>query len=114
MTQEKYNNTILNEVIKMLDNVKQYVLEQDEENKTLKQIINNTNEEVLKRVSPLGLVNATDAAILLGVKSKNTIYSLMDRHLISEININTLRMTHIDDIKNLVKKQRRNFNNIKK
>lgn len=30
----------------------------------------------------------------------------MDQHILPEVNINSLRMIHIDDIKELIKKQR--------
>ncbi|MFR4448161.1 Helix-turn-helix domain [Megamonas hypermegale] len=100
------NEYILNYLTETFGIIRNYIEQQSEENKTLKNIINNTNKEVLKRVSPLGLVSASDAALLLGVKSKNTIYSLMDQHILPEVNINSLRMIHIDDIKELIKKQR--------
>lgn len=100
------NEYILNYLTETFGIIRNYIEQQSEENKTLKNMINNTNKEVLKRVSPLGLVSASDAALLLGVKSKNTIYSLMDQHILPEVNINSLRMIHIDDIKELIKKQR--------
>lgn len=101
------NRYILNYLNETFTTIKNYIEQQDKKIMTLEEIINNVNNKnILKRVSPLGLVSASDAAILLGIKSKNTIYSLMDNHILPEININSLRMVHIDDIKEFVGKQR--------
>ena len=55
------NEYILNYLTETFGIIRNYIEQQSEENKTLKNIINNTNKEVLKRVSPLGLVSASDA-----------------------------------------------------
>lgn len=100
------NRYILNYLNETFTTISKYIKKQDKRIENLECIVNNTDNNVLKRVSPLGLVSASDAAILLGIKSKNTIYSLMDNNVLPEININSLRMVHIDDIKELIKKQR--------
>lgn len=83
------------------------MIEQDVHNKELEEIL-QLKQEFKKDnlVSPLGLVLAANAAPLIGVKSVNTVYSLLDQHLIPEVRINSLRYMHIDDIINYVNEQR--------
>ena len=109
------NIYILNYLNDVFTTIKNYIEQQDKKIATLEEFINNVdNKSILKKVSPLGLVSASDAAILLGIKSKNTIYSLMDNNILPEIAINSLRMVHIDDIKELIKKQRGIIDNDKR
>lgn len=82
---------------------KEYIAWQDKKIKELQAVksIGQNNS------TSLGLITADKAAELLGVKSKNTIYELMNQHILPEIKIRSRRMIHIDDINQYILNQRR-------
>ena len=99
-----YLARILSETV---EKVVERLIEQDNKYNELSELLRLRNEFQEKHnISPLGLVTATDAANLIGVKSTSTIYAMLDQGVIPEVKINSLRFIHIEDIEKYIKDQR--------
>lgn len=96
---------LIKEIQSLLNIVIQHLKEQDEQIQLLSEQNIDTKYSD-KNVSPLGLVPATKAAEMIGIKSVNTMYSMMDEKIIPEVRFKSLRFVHIDDINRYIQKQR--------
>lgn len=100
---------VIYELENALELARDYIRQQDAELSKLRQESEAINELSLKgiKVSPGGLISAQAAAVLLGVKSTNTIYDMMDQHILPEVRVKTNRKVHIDDVRQYILNQRR-------
>ncbi len=102
-------NAVIYELRNALEMAEDYIKQQDRELAQLKQekeIVSELSAKGIK-VSPAGLISAQSAAKLLGAKSTNTIYDMMDQHILPEVRVKTSRKVHIDDVHQYILNQRR-------
>lgn len=102
-------SAVIYELENALETARDYIREQEKEIAELKKSRSYADKiaEAGIKVSPGGLITAKEAAILLGAKSANTVYDMMDQHIIPEVRVKTSRKIHIDDLRQYILNQRR-------